>query len=359
MKRTTLFSSLLTAAFGIVTAGPANADTFTWVGTAGANGDDWRVPANWDVGTGYPGSGDTAIIPGVATNDPVIDQQNEEIASLTIQHDGVLTVSGKTLDITGSGGLDIDNSDDMEPSSVAGKLVINAANGKVILSGGGTHDIDGIIEMDANGVLDVQAGTLDMNSANSHPIGGAIWLSHVDGSTLRVSAATTFDLNGDDKGSVIGQDADAKIDIADATFTSNIIVQGMMTVREESGTATFVNGSTGVVRANDSGILSFASGLTISDGTACSPSWEAIVFGATLEFNDAATNLNGTFVLDNCATMKFEANITTVGKLVDSSASSPQGFIDVNSTTFAFRTVCNGGSPVSYSSDQTLGSCPP
>ncbi|MCH8824792.1 MAG: hypothetical protein IH984_14940 [Planctomycetes bacterium] len=322
MKRTTFFSSLLVAALGIVMATPASATTFTWVGDSTADGSDWQEPSNWNLNSSYPQSGDTAIIvsPAFLKQDPVIYQQAEAVSVLNIQNGGLLTVTTQTLTVSGSAGVDID----------AGGTLDIGASGVVIVSGGG----------------------------GTHPIGGTLKLSSST-SILKVSAATTFGLNGDDKGMVLGQHNDAKIDIAGVTLTNNIFVEGMMTVREESGDATFLNGSTGVVRANAAGTLKFASGLTLDDTSACSPSWEAITSSAILEFNEAATSLVGTFVLDNCAKMLFNANITTVGKLVDSAASSPKGFIDIeNSSTFAFRTLCDSGSPVSYNSDQTLGSCP-
>lgn len=260
-------------------------------------GTDWATAANW-VGGVVPGSGDTAKFPAVyvsGSNEPFVSTAHATVGRVVLASGHTITVTGKTLTLAGTT----------------------------------AHDIDGELRLSDSTAV------------------------------LKFSASVTVD--GD--GNIIGQDDSAKILIVGGkTLTNEMVIRGRMTIDDPIGATagTFNNGDTGVVRANDNGVLSFASGLTLADGTACSPSWESITdAGAVLEFNEAATNLVGTFVLDDCAKMRFNVNITTAGKLVDSSAGSPQGFIDIeNSSTFTFRTVCDGGSPVSYTTDQTLGSCP-
>ena len=289
MQRKTLFSILATAALGLVMAGPVNAGTnHKW--KASNTNDDYHTAGNWNP-AGVPGTGDTATINPFTTVEnymnPVLDDQNRSLGQLVIGSGYKLTVNGV----------------------------------KLTLDGAVTHSISGIIEIDATGTVDVQAGgTFDLDSANTHPIGGDILLSSST-SVLRASAATTLGPNSGAYGSVIGQDPDASIDIAGVTLTNNIVVEGEMTVQETSGTATFLNGSTGVVLANGnpstSGspeLLRFLSGLTIDDADTGTPRWEATTDSeAVLQFNEAATGLDGDFLLNDCALFDINANITTSG----------------------------------------------
>lgn len=315
MKSTTFFSSLLVAALGIVMATPASAQpyTFTWVGDSDATGDDWRETPNWDLDNGnYPQAGDTAIIASVSGGNkpPVINDQDEVVLTLNIKHGGKLTVRGQTLTISGSAGLDI------ESGVLNDGLLDISTGGTVILSGGGTH-----------------------------PIGGDLLLSS-NTSILKISAAMTFGPNNTVYGSVKGEHNDAKIDIAGVVLTNNIVVEGNMTVREESGTATFVNGATGIVRANGnpdiSGnpeILKFASGLTYDDADTGSPKCEAMTDSeAVLQFDTGASCLDGDFEIANCAKLKLDgADIKTRGSVTKTAGE----IVLANSATLSEN--CNAG----------------
>ena len=290
-----------TSALGLATARPAKPAslmaTMSWNGTTSR---DWNVGSNWSDST-VPAAGDIVTIPRTEPpdyqGDPIISNADAFAGDLTIAGPRTVTVTGKKLTLDGS---------------------TQVFNGTLILS-----DITAKVEF-------------------TYPQ-GTDWVA----------------LSGN--GGIEGQHESAEVGLNDSKIDNDSVIHGILTVKKVGGdTATFKNGDTGIVRANAAGVLSFAAGLTLADETACSPSWEAITnTGAVLEFNQAATNLVGTFVLDDCAKMRFNANITTVGTLVDSSAGSPQGFIDIeNSSTFTFRTECDGGSPVSYTIDKTLGSCP-
>lgn len=309
MKRTTLFSSLLTAALGLVMAGPASATDYTWTGNSGdvATDNDWRVNANWRPSTGYPGSGDTATIPDVV-NDPVIDQQDEAVKILTIEHDGLLTVTGQTLTISGTGGyLDIDP---VGGGTLVGRLVFGAS-GVVVLSGTGTHDIDGHVLMSGSS------------------------------SILRFSTNdTTIDGDGYIQGSV----STAQIELADVDLTNEMLIQGMMTIEESLGTSSFINGATGTVQANAAGILLLHSNLeSISD--ADNASWDAIASGATLQFDVGASCLKGDFLISNCAKLKLVGiDITTEGSVTKTAG---QIVLDNSATLKENLVNCASGDPVS------------
>lgn len=323
MKLTKVFSSLLVAALGIVMATPANAGcTYTWTGNTS---NDWQVPGNWSGGgigcNSWPQSGDTAIIADVA-RDPVINDQDEAVAALTIEHDGKLNVTGQTLTVSG-----ILNIDDATDGTRVGFLIVDGTNGKVTLTGNSVaHDID-----------------------------GELWLS-TNTSILEFTADVTVD--GD--GKIVGKHNSAQIEIANVTLINEMVIEGMMTIEESSGDATFVNGATGTVRANADGILSFASNLTLDDDASTSLMEAKGNSSAILKFNADATGLLGKFVL--CKDTKFQfadgVDISTTGCLDEAAANGFLDFLGTGSFSHDDDECSGSGSAKSYTSDtEFTGTC--
>ena len=302
MNRNTLFSFLTVAALGLVMAGPADAAcTFTWTGDGDAG--DFRDPDNWDSsGAGcsdYPTAGDKVIIPDVNTHDPVIDDQDEQFSELDINSGGLLTITGK----------------------------------KLTLDGTTTHDIRG-----------------DLVLSENTPV-----------SVLKFSASVTVA----GAGQIKGEDNAAELQIVgDKTLTSTLDIVGRMKIKGLVGganPATFVNGASGVVRADAAGTLLLAAGLTLQDdGATCSTAiWEASGnSSAILKFAQSATGLTSLFRLDDCAVIEIAASvdINTVNTLKDKAGTATaEGYVKVGSSgSFIYRDSCPSGDQNTLTASCTL-----
>ncbi|MCH8824786.1 MAG: hypothetical protein IH984_14910 [Planctomycetes bacterium] len=320
MKRTTFFSSLLTTVLGIVIASPANAGcTFTWKATATTS--NWRDTGNWSsvaCDHGYPVSGDIAIIVQVTTGlPPVIDDQDEVVATLTVNSGGVLTITGQMLTLDGTA----------------------------------QHDIDGVVNLasDAsNSVLKVTGADVTMD------ITGQILLK-ASKSVLAFTADATVD--GD--GSIEGQHNDARIEIANSILTSSMLIQGKMSVKMDivAASAAFVND--GTIRANQSGTLCLGASVSLSGSGNFEISTNS---NAVLKFNADATGLTGNFRLCRDAKILIAdgVDISTTGCLDEIAAN---GFLDFEAVpetgSFAHDDdTCSGGSAQSYTADtEFTGTC--
>lgn len=301
MKRTTLFSILATAAFGIVMVGPASASTFTW---DGSTSNDWRVSANWDLDNdSYPQSGDIAIIANVATP-PLIDQQDEAVNELRVQTGAKLTITGKTLTLGGTTTHDIDG--DIH-------LTSSESNSVLKVTGAVTMDITGKIVLEAS----IAKAVLDLDA------------------NVTVQGA----------GQIKGEDNAAEIQIAtDKVLTSTMStlgIVGKMKIVGETGALTNAGklDNRGLVHANADGILTLDSNLIVVDTSG--DRWKASVnSGAIFAFDGAIAcgNLAGNFDLDGCATFRFNATVHTSG-----SFTTGDGFLDVNpdDASVCFNYSCN------------------
>ena len=119
--------------------------TFIWTRNSGSPG-DWTTPANWDQGSGYPVSGDTAIITGT------VDKCYINAASACSS----LTVSSSQGDW-----------------SVAQQNSLTVYGDMTILSGTFKTDdndltvVDGKLEMKHEGQLDLSGSTLKVSSGSN------------------------------------------------------------------------------------------------------------------------------------------------------------------------------------------------
>lgn len=291
MQRNTLFSFLTIAALGLLTAGQANAETYTWVGGAGTgsqqtqwdyensgNYENWSWGAGGNV-TSLPASGDTVVIPDV-TYDPIIDSGASPVTftTLTINRNGELTV------------------------------------------------------IDANTIL-----TLD---GSSHTLNGNLVLQDNDTFvkfTYPQSSGWIFLTGG---GGIVGENEGAEVQLANAKIDSDVNIEGKMIVMQFSGTSTFKNGSSGVVLANVDGTLLFADELDIDDVSGAS--WQAKTDpGALLKFSsdDPDFCIKGNFLVDNCATIELAAGVVieTQGSFTQTAGTLTLG----SGATFAKS--CNSG----------------
>lgn len=316
MKHNTLFSILATAAFGIVMAGPVSASVIDWNG----KGTDWATAANW-VGGVVPGSGDTAKFPAVYTvgsNEPGVSTADATVGRVVLARSHTITVTGKTLTLAGTVPHDIDG--DIVLSDVVNDSVLK-------VTGAVTMDITGNIFLKgSNAVLDLDAN-------------------------VTVQGA----------GEIKGENNAAEIQIADSsTLTNLLLIHGKMTIKESGSSGTFLNGSTGIVRADAAGTLLLAAGLTLSN---CSDAvWEASSnSSAVLRFDQDATGLTGLFYLDDCAIIEVAAgvDIATTNTLTDSAGNTPaQGCVVIGTAgaSFSYRDRCDGDK-TTLEEDTAFGSC--
>lgn len=297
-----------TSALGLATARPAKpASLIASMAWEGDVDRDWNVGGNWTGGV-VPAAGDIVTIPsevGVPyKGNPVISNAHAFAGHLTIES------SLRTVTVTGK--------------------------------------------------------TLTLNSAVTHDFDGDLILTNGSAKLVFTADAT---INGGAK--IVGQHNDAQVLIDEPssgtnTLTSNIIFEGNMTVArgvDAAGTATFLNGSTGVVRADvDGGILTFAADLDITDGGSCSSAvWAAIGFSGfttqpVLKFEESATGLTSKFRLDHCATIQLAAgvNVTTTNTLKDEAGTAiAQGYVKTGGT-FEYRDNCPSGSQNMLSAACTL-----
>jgi hypothetical protein len=278
-----LISTLAAMAVSAIIVDAANAQaTSTWNGSVSTN---WATAGNWTAsggGSAPPAGGDLVVIPDASTtsNDPNMSLSST-YAGLHLQPGGYFLLdSCITLTITGSGGLDLD----------AGS-VFEIACGTLELTGGGTHSIDGELLLSS-------AASIFSITTNSATVSGSGHIkSDVSGNAeIRVAANTT--------GSPI-------------TLTSSMLIEGMLKIRgmqpgvgQEQGR--FINGATGVVKANVAGMLELKEGaFDDADGALWRVESNA---NAVLRFSVAPASLDGDFMIA-AGTLDIDASVSTAGGL--------------------------------------------
>jgi len=340
MQPRSILALLAIAAF--VTA--AQAASYTWVGGASGHETDWSCGANWSTGDGgfntYPdGSDDTATI-GDRTHDPTLNDGNiDEIGTITINEDGVLTQSSTltvgTLTVNTGGSIGVNAALTVATLTVNGEMSMNAdvtvtstctvGVGGTITTGANTLEISGASGMDINGGLinvDHGSGSVVLSGGGaSHYIRGAngeLRLT-LSGSELSITSSATITYT-ETAGKIEGQDDGAKITVGSGiTFTSDINIVGAMQI--DATSATFLNH--GLVHANRDGTLKLASGtVDDSDGAV---RWQVSHADAVLWFNVAAGDLEGNFDV-SAGTLDIDEDVTTTGSLTHTG-----GTIDVAS----------------------------
>lgn len=299
--KTMLVASIAFTGLAVCGGNATGQDVFTWTGADATDGSVWKDADNWSSsGGGYPvDAGDKAIIRFVdGEPDPILDLAgaNLTIGDLLVEDDGYLIIR----DTTGADNMLILTNTD---ASRDGKLVM---------------EVGALMDIGAGGAMQFANGV-------THEIGGDLRLLSST-SDLLVYWNVTFgpyDPTGTpDYGMIEGQDNDARIQIkahnvltSSYTLTNEISIAGRMTVEPiaADGKAIFKNGSTGVVEANVAGKLKLAADLDVSD--VAGALWAATTnSGAVLEFNEGAS-LAGDFLVDDCATIRFLANVETTGDL--------------------------------------------
>ncbi len=212
---------------------------------------------------------------------------NKSYPCVTICEDAALFTGPFALTVTGAGGLTIVS---------GGYLLVDGANGAVVLTGGGTHTID-----------------------------GRLWL---EGSRATLSITTTSGvlLTGD--GHIDGQTESSDIYIAavDAgvELTSDIKIGGILDIE---GPGDFTND--GHVKANRAGTLDIVLTGTLDD-TSGSDRWEVDTSGAKLRFTNSISTLGpleGEIVVSN-GTFEIDKPLTNTHRL-----SISGGVFDVDATT--------------------------
>jgi len=201
------------------------------------------------------------------------------------------------------------------------------------------------LTMNANATLSITGGNVlrihDNTSTNSQ-IAGNIVLAG-SGSILRIMNDHTFAPKSGVLGFVSGQHDLAKIEIVSGkTFTNQINIQGALQIVPESGSGTFVNGSGGVVNANNN--TSSQETLLIDPGTlgAGAGTFKVSLDGSVLRFLDGNASLTGDF-LALAGTLDFQATVATSGGLCFKKNGSANTTISVlNGFTFSAT-----GAPVS------------
>jgi hypothetical protein len=197
-----------------------------------------------------------------------------------------------------------------------------------------TDAVADTIEIEAGGELIIAAGkilTLDNTDDVSSEIYGTL--------TLKNSAAQLDIIDNDHvftgSGTVVGEDDSVLVRIEDTFFLeTDVLFQGAMTIQAISGTATFKN--YGEVRATGDRIW-LKSDLVLVDQNGSM--WKVDGDSATImEFDRAATGLNGNFHVLSCGAFQFDANIYTCGSL------KYNGLLDVNSAVFKYAQFDNTSS---------------
>ena len=162
----------------------------------------------------------------------------------------------------------------------------------------------------------LEIGNADSQSST---ISGDILLPY-DESVLRFMYSHTLSDSG---GYITGSHASAKIEIVDGkTLTSQITIDGMLQIYGLAGGSTtrFINGSGGLVRADDAGTLELNVDA-LDDGTNCSAGdWEVSGDSAAiLQFTVGSTKLSGDFTVNvshASGKLWIRDNVATEGDLI-------------------------------------------
>jgi hypothetical protein len=286
----------------IVDAAYAQA-TSTWNGSVSSN---WATAGNWTPSGGGgapPASSDQIIIPDQSTtnNDPTVGVSGT-YAALRVQAGGYIQInSGNSLTITNSAGFDLDPA-----------------------SGGAA---EALFEVGSSGV---SGGTLVLSGGGSDPIDGELRLSH----SASVFSITSSSATVSGAGHVNGTNAAAEIRVAantsgsPITLTNSAVIEGMLKIRgmqpsagQEQGR--FLNGATGVVRANAAGVLEFKEG-DFRDAASGAKYVVNSNASAVLRFSVApAATLLGDFMIA-AGTLDIDDSVSTSGGMCFTS-----GLIDV------------------------------
>lgn len=210
----------------------------------------------------------------------------------------------------------------------AGDVITVGANAQV-----------GRMQIASTGQLVIGAFTLTVDGADT---AGSDGITDIDGelvlqngsSVLLFDSATGATQTITGSGKIKGENATAKVRIAGSEqVTSQILIEGLLTIDAATGTATMVNsGSNAKIRANAAGNFTLAANLNVSD-TSGVPSYEVTASGAQLKFMNANSGytLLGDFVLAHCGATLFVADgvaLMTDGDLTDGSSGSPLGYVD-------------------------------
>jgi hypothetical protein len=208
---------------------------------------------------------------------------NRTEACVTIEAGGTLETSAYVLTITGAGGL-----------TCYGELLIDS--GGVILSGGGNSRI-----------------TLDGSGHGAK----TVYLSE-SSSDLQITGSS-HEISG--SGTIVGWSSNAEIRIAAASsqiaLTNNVNIEGMLKIRGMQPGAgqvqgAFVNGASGIVKANAAGVLEIKEGaIDDVDGALWRVESSASAF---LRFSVAPASLDGDFMIA-AGTLDIDASVSTAGGL--------------------------------------------
>ncbi|MBN1934093.1 MAG: hypothetical protein JW934_05490 [Anaerolineae bacterium] len=168
---------MLTVLIASAFPSPALAATCTWTGAVDT---DWARAANWSGCSGnVPGGTDTAIVPWVMSNDPILST-NTTVGSLTVQSSGELTIaSGGALTIngaftlagtlTGDGDVTVNGGMDWTGGTLSG-------SGKTIIAPGATLTIDGSSYKSLSGrTIQNQGVATWSGTADIYGSGGAVF----------------------------------------------------------------------------------------------------------------------------------------------------------------------------------------
>ena len=239
----------------------ACSDTSAWTcdtSICTAGGSNWVSDGcSGTMTVAKPGTGDYVVI--CATREVNYDEGTDpSIATLEIQADAALDFdsgAAKTLTVSGADGLFLRHRQDVEGNPGLIKFTAPTGNQILVLSGGGTHVIDGVFKM-----------------------------NHAE-ATLRITTADAI-LAGE--GSIVMSDAAAEIQVDTQMLTNRITIEGKGVIGLSGSTGTFVND--GLIHAN--------------------------VASGTIDLTDLTYKHGyGLFMVSTTATLKFNANIVDATEL--------------------------------------------
>ncbi len=174
--------------------------------------------------------------------------------------------------------------------------------------------------------------TLDGDKGTTSTVHGEIWLQE-DGAELAFTEKN-HKLTGN--GEIDGQHNSAKITLGNGrTLTSKITIEGNCQIGPVPGAAgtTFVNGSGGLVHANNAGTLH----LNVHSLGSPSGTWRvSSSASAILEFSVGSTTMTGDFTV-NEGTLNIDASVGTSGRLIFCKNGSTNPKINVAGSGVSFK----------------------
>ena len=168
-----------------------NSGHTSWNGSSNSN---WNDPSNWS--SGVPNSSTNVTISNVS-NSPIVNTSGAECANLIIENGGLLTVNNSSYNLT-TLGIDINSGGQLAITN--GEVNTDSIEHTGVLTiTGGTLDINGPYHSNGNITTNISGGTIEIegnwdasSGSGFDPSGGTVVFNGTDQQTISLAAGNNF-----------------------------------------------------------------------------------------------------------------------------------------------------------------------